>query len=93
MREDLSVHVYCGLVLSFGSAGATLPVSINRWQQEISQDARRRLSSADGFLELKGPFYNHSENLRTLRRLFAYLKGHFQPIERVICETGRVDGD
>lgn len=42
--------------------------------------------------DLKCPVYNHSENLRTLRGLFAYLNGHFQP-KRVICETGRVDGD
>lgn len=57
------------------------------------QELGTRLPSADGFLQLKCPFYNPSENLSTLRQLFAYLKGHFRPIECVVCETGRVDRD
>lgn len=46
VREDLSVHAlreYYGLALSFGSSGATLPLFINRWRQEIRHDARTGL--------------------------------------------------
>lgn len=57
------------------------------------QELGSRLPSAHGFLQLKCPFYNPSENLRTLRQLFAYLKGHFGHIDCVIRETGRVDRD